>query len=158
MKSLRKVASIILAGTSLLLAACAEGALEPEIVDPCAAVTPGPLHATYTSTVTPADFPPSAPPEAFEGLTGNWELTFNACPTTSVTRRNGNPVVTGSYTTESNRIVVTDDSGSMACLAPAMRQGVYEWALEGGNLRLTRVQDTCDGRAFVLTVHLWQRQ
>jgi hypothetical protein len=110
--------------------------------------------ATYMTTISSQDIPASFPPEAGELLVGAWQIEFTDNGIAFVTR-DGELVVTTRYHTNPARLILQDQGGSLACLPP--RAGVFAWALEQDVLTLAEVQDTCAGRALVLTAHPLQK-
>ena len=110
--------------------------------------------ATYMTTISQQDIPASFPPEAAELLVGEWQIEFTDSGIAFITK-DGELVVTTRYHTNPARLILQDQSGSLACLPP--RAGVFAWALEQDVLTLTEVQDTCAGRALVLTAHPLQK-
>jgi hypothetical protein len=106
--------------------------------------------ATYKTTISPQDIPASFPPEAAQLLVGEWQIEFTGSGIAFVTK-DGELVVSTHYHANPARLILQDQGGSLACLPP--RAGVFAWALEKDVLTLTEVQDTCSGRALVLTAH-----
>lgn len=160
---------IVLAGASLLLAACAEqrDVVAPELSASAAVASAAPSlpNATYAMTLVPDDFPPLVPLEIVELLSGDWELDLTD-PRSYVVHLNDEVVVEGRYTANPARFVLNGGSGPLACVGePGIGQGVYDWSLEGDELSLAVVHDNCGGRgpvltgrAFVLTVKPWEKQ
>jgi hypothetical protein len=155
-----RIPMIILAGASLLLAACAE---QREVVAPelsafaaVASAAPSLPNATYTMTLGPEDFPPFFPPEIVDLLSGDWELDLTD-PRNYLIRLNGAVVVIGRYTANPARLVMHDLDGPLACPG-GLAHAVYAWSLDDDELRLASVQDRCDGRTFVLTTKPWDTQ
>jgi hypothetical protein len=109
---------------------------------------------TYTTTLTEADIPASFPPEIASMLVGNWEVEFSETGALLVTK-DAELVVVGRYRSNPARVIVQDEEGRLPCLPPGA--GVYAWVLDGERLTLTEVQDTCAGRALVLTSHPLQK-
>jgi hypothetical protein len=162
MKFLSTRSPVLLAGVILFVTACGEQrqVLAPDFATSAVVVSapPGIPHATYAMTLGPDDFPFFFPPEVVGLLSGNWELDLTD-PRRYVTRLNGDVVVEGRYTSNGARLVKRDLGGPLACsYEPQLAQGVYDWALNDGELTLTVVKDHCEGRPFVLTVKSWQQQ
>lgn len=59
--------------------------------------------------------------------------------------------VDGTYTTDGNRITITDVEGFAACTEADGVTGVYRFTLDGNQLRFATVDDTCKARAYVLS-------
>ena len=59
--------------------------------------------------------------------------------------------VHGTYTIDGDRIVFTDVEGFAACTAEDGVTGTYQWSLSSQGLTLTPVEDTCSGRAYILS-------
>lgn len=66
-------------------------------------------------------------------------------------------MIEGTYTTEGDKLVLTDVSGPYACPADK-KTGTYAWHVEGNALTLTKVDDACDDRSADLTGHPWQKK
>jgi len=121
------------------------------------AVLPTPAHgqgaalapASYTTTLTPPDVP--------VGLAGPWGLTVDS-DGRFATKHDGELVVEGSYTLQTDRITFTDERGPLACQGPTRGSGTYAWALLAGQLTLRVVEEACPGRAAVLSSQPWTRQ
>jgi hypothetical protein len=77
-------------------------------------------------------------------LKGTWVLNFAKNGTYSITD-NGAVVVRGHFTSTA-RIYLSRETGPAAC----SQFGVYSWKRAGKTLTLTRVSDSCAGRATVL--------
>jgi hypothetical protein len=91
-------------------------------------------------------------------LVGEWFIEFTEAGSVIVTKTGEGVVVVGRYTSNPARYVTTDLLGLLACIdAPGEATGVYQWAFGDDELTLTLVQDRWDGRAFVLTLHPWQK-
>jgi steroid delta-isomerase-like uncharacterized protein len=65
--------------------------------------------------------------------------------------------VNGHYTLNEDQIVLTDDSGFAACTPEQGAMGSYQWSLSGANLTLTPLEDTCEGRVYVLSSKAFPR-
>jgi steroid delta-isomerase-like uncharacterized protein len=64
--------------------------------------------------------------------------------------------VDGSYALDGGQITFVDESGFAAC--PPEEAGVYEWALDGNQLALTEVEDSCELRSYVLSTAPFNRE
>ena len=135
-----------------LVAACqpmATPAASPPAAAPMAmTVVDGFPHGTYTVTMVAGDIPPGAPAEMATQLVGAWVLAFGDNGHALVTF-NGQQVVDATYTMNGNELILGADTGGYACNSNAR----YTWHAAGGELHLTRVEDTCLGRALVLSTH-----
>jgi hypothetical protein len=105
---------------------------------------------TYKTTITADDIPAFFPPEAADILVGVWEIEFTDAGIAFVTK-DDDLVVTSRYISNPVRLILQDQEGRLACLPPGA--GVFAWVLEDDQLTITEVQDTCAGRALVLTAH-----
>jgi len=137
-----------------VLAACATAAPDPDgmpsgtpatmAATPAAGIPSG----TYTTTIADADVPASAPADMRSQIVGAWEIVMDGSGHAMV-RFGGRQVVDAPYTVSGNEITFTEDTGEFACRSSAR----YTWQASGGQLRFTKVEDSCDGRAMVLTAH-----
>ena len=105
--------------------------------------------ASYTTTLTSADVP--------LGLAGPWGLTVDS-DGRFATMHDEELVVEGSYPLQADRVTFTDERAPLACQGPTRGSGTYSWALVAGQLTLRVVEDTCPGRAAVLSSQPWARQ
>lgn len=111
---------------------------------------PAGLAGTYTTTIAEGDIPASAPADMRTGMAGAWEMTLDGSGH-AVVRYNGRQVVDAPYTMNGSELTFTDDTGEYACHSPAR----YTWNVSGGQLRFTRIEDSCEGRVLALTAHPW---
>jgi len=112
----------------------------------------------YVATVMASDVPPDFPPEVAAILIGTWTTEFTNDGRTVVTK-NGEIVVTGSYTSNKSYVVMRDIEGPLACTDDhGIATGVYNWRLAGGQLYMSPVLDRCFGRQFVLTLRPLEQQ
>jgi hypothetical protein len=116
-------------------------------------VTNGFPMGSYTTTIAASDIPAGAPEEVRSGVVGAWVLAFGSNGHAIVTY-NGRQVVDAPFQVNGNQLVLTDDTGEYACHSTAR----YTWHAMGNELHLTKVEDSCDGRAIVLTMHALVRQ
>jgi hypothetical protein len=75
---------------------------------------------TYMTTITPEDIPASFQPEAAQILIGQWQLEFTDNGIAFVTK-DGELVVTTRYRSNPARLILQDQSGSLACLPSGRR-------------------------------------
>lgn len=59
--------------------------------------------------------------------------------------------VHGNYTIDGDQIVFTDVEGFAACTSEEGLSGTYRWSFSSQGLTLTPVEDTCQGRAYILS-------
>jgi steroid delta-isomerase-like uncharacterized protein len=59
--------------------------------------------------------------------------------------------VQGRYTVTENQITFTDEGGFAACTETEGISGRYSYAFLNGSLKLTKIEDGCEARAYVLT-------
>jgi hypothetical protein len=89
---------------------------------------------------------------------GQWQISFNADGTYSMTRADVGELVNGSYEVNGREVTLTDEGGLLSCadVAAANDQsgdvaaGVYEWKIEGDRLALTPKDDGCATRELIL--------
>jgi hypothetical protein len=103
-----------------------------------AAFAGGTITGTYTTTIT-----------GNTTLKGTWVLAFAKNGTYTVSE-NGHAVIRGTSTSTPVTVTFGHETGPLACTAGAK----YTWKRNGKTLKLTRVKDTCPGRAAVLA-HLF---
>jgi hypothetical protein len=115
----------------LALAGCAS---EPSM-------TPG----TYTSSITREDTTSNV-------FIGEWELMLTDGNGYSLTK-DGQWYEEGSYTLTQDQIEFTTQG-----LSDCSATGTYQWASDGKELTLTKVEDQCEGRPTVFTMRPWSRQ
>jgi hypothetical protein len=60
------------------------------------------------------------------------------------------PEVSGRYKVVSNELLITDEDGLAACLAPEYGPGRYSFTIRAEELTLGAVKDDCDGRVMIL--------
>jgi len=122
------VAAIVLL---LVIAGCAS---EPSL-------TPG----TYTSSITREDTTSYI-------FIADWALTFTDEAGYSLSK-DGQWFEEGSYTLTQDQIEFTTQG-----LSDCSATGIYQWDSDGKALTLTKVEDECEGRPTVFTMHPWSRQ
>ena len=108
----------------------------------------------YATTIAEQDIPAFFPQESAELLIGDWQIEFTENGIAFVTK-DGERVVTTRYHSNPARLILQDQEGRLACVPP--RAGVFEWLLQDNVLTITEVQDTCAGRALVLTAYPLQK-
>lgn len=107
----------------------------------------------YATTIIAEDIPAEIPPEVVSLLVGYWEIEFTEAGSYLV-NKDGSPVATGRYNSNSARLTMRDLEGVLACTdAPGIATATYRWTLSGDELLLTTVNDRCAGRNMVLTAH-----
>jgi hypothetical protein len=103
---------------------------------------------TYTTEMSPSDFPDSLAAGETDSMYGTWTLHFS--PGRVAVELKGKRVVEAPVQVSGNRVTFdSTDTGPAACRMP----GTYTYTLENGAIRFARVSDECDGRAAVLTTH-----
>ena len=140
------------------LAACApmSSGTAPPAAPPAAmdmAPAAGFPTGVYASTLADADLPASITGDMRTGMVGNWEIAIDR-PGHALVRYNGQQVVEAPFEVQGNQITFSNDTGQYAC----QTTGRYTWAMSGSELRFTRIEDPCDGRAAALTVHPWTKR
>ncbi|MFL5385556.1 MAG: hypothetical protein ACJ8GN_23805 [Longimicrobiaceae bacterium] len=121
--------------------------MSPPPAPPAMAMSGFPM-GTYTTTIAAADVPASVGAEERAAVVGAWEIAFGANGHALV-NFNGRQVVDAPFQVSGNTLTLTADTGEYACNSNAR----YTWHAAGGELHLTRVEDSCGGRMVVLTAH-----
>ncbi len=67
------------------------------------------------------------------------------------------------FETEQGRYTLTEDQIVFAAeklygYCPKLETSTYEWAFDGKALTLTTIEDECNARRFVNSIHPWSRQ
>ena len=133
------------AGTSLLLF----------VLFAFAAGSSSPRPGTYTMSIAAADILSNVPAELRSNLDGKWELTFVKGNKYRISK-DGGVVVTGHFASTMEQLTLTDEEGALACSQqPGMETGTYKWSYKQKELTFTGVEDKCEGRHSVLTLHPW---
>jgi hypothetical protein len=60
------------------------------------------------------------------------------------------PEVSGRYKVVNNELIMTDEGGVAACLAPQYEPSRYSFTIRAEEITLDAVKDDCDGRATIL--------
>jgi hypothetical protein len=68
----------------------------------------------------------------------------------------GQSVVEGTYKVAGDKLILTDVTGSFACLKDKA-SGTYTWHVKESALTLTKVDDPCEDRSSDMTGHPWQK-
>ncbi len=56
-------------------------------------------------------------------------------------------------------LVFTDEKGMISCaMAPGEAAGKYKWTLEATKLTFAPINDKCEGRKLILTLHSWTKK
>ena len=58
--------------------------------------------------------------------------------------------VSGRYQVVNNELIMTDEGGVAACLAPGYQPARYAFTIRSGDLTLDALRDDCDGRVTML--------
>jgi hypothetical protein len=64
-------------------------------------------------------------------------------------------LVEGSYIISGDKIVLTDESGIVACTEPDTSTGQYQWEFDEKQLIMNKIEDLCEGRISNLTEKPW---
>jgi hypothetical protein len=125
----------------------AAGTSETVAEEPATSEAPGATIAgrTLTTTVTAEDA--TAEPLAV----GTWDLSLREDGSFEVTDASAETHVQGTYRIEGDRIVFTDVGGPGMCEEDP--EGEYRWSMEGDEVSMTAIDDTCPGRLTVLMAH-----
>jgi hypothetical protein len=89
---------------------------------------------------------------------GQWQISFNADGTYTMTRADVGELVSGTYEVDGDQVTLTDEAGLLSCadVAAANDQsgdvavGVYDWKIEGDRLAMTPKDDGCATRKLIL--------
>jgi hypothetical protein len=87
---------------------------------------------------------------------GDYSLTFADHGKLELKDKN-DVVVNGTWSSDSTKVTVTDESGSYACSTPSAT-GVYGWKADGDTVTFTKQTDGCDDRAQALDGQKWKRK
>ena len=79
-----------------------------------------------------------------------WVLKF-ADNATLTLHRDGELGVNSTYQVKGNRIRFVDVDGPLATKEP----GIYEWKIDGNQVKFSKLEDQAGGRAMVLTGTVW---
>jgi hypothetical protein len=133
--------------TLLLLFVLAGGTVGPS----------APPLGTYTMSIAAEDALPNVPAEVRSNFDGKWELTFAKGNIYQIAK-DGTLVVEGQLTSAREQLKLTDERGALACTQqPGMETGTYKWSYQQQELTFTAVEDKCEGRRAVLTLHPWRK-
>lgn len=113
---------------------------------------------TYTTDITFAELPADIPEGIRRALAGKWELIFVKGDRFQLLL-NDKPMVEGSFTIAQDGIVMTDEKGLISCSnSPGEATGKYKWTLDADKLTFAAVNDKCEGRKLLLTIHAWVKK
>jgi hypothetical protein len=133
--------------TSLLLFVLVGGTVGPS----------APRLGRYTMSIAAEDILPNVPAEIRSNFDGRWELTFAKGNVYHISK-DGRIVVEGRLTSTKKQLALTDEKGALACTQqPGMETGTYRWGYQQQELTFTVVEDKCEGRRAVLTLHPWRK-
>ena len=133
--------------TSLLLFVLVGGTVGPST----------PRLGTYTMSIAAEDILPNVPVEVRGNFDGRWELTFTTGNMYHISK-DGRLVVEGRLTSAKKQLTLTDEKGVLACTQqPGIETGTYKWSYRQPELTFTAVEDKCEGRRAVLTLHPWRK-
>jgi hypothetical protein len=84
-------------------------------------------------------------------LNGTWLLSFAPNGAYAVVKEpNANTLlIGGTSSTRGSTLTMTDKTGPAACTGTTATAR-YKWSLSGKTLKLTKIKDTCGGRAVIL--------
>jgi hypothetical protein len=117
----------------------------------CGAVPPD-LAGTYT-TETKAD---ELPPEVADMQVGTFELRLGPGHRVITVAPHGNEIDGSPACVRGVQIAVAEEPAGGAC--SGLGPGMYEWALRGDELVLTKVEERCVYRAYTMTARPWRRK
>lgn len=105
----------------------------------------------YTVTISTDDVPPGL--AGGPALIGQWTLTFNKDGTYVVARQDVGAIATGHFAINGATLTFDGWAGIIACGGedPASGGASYGWQIDGDQLQLTPVQDTCAERQILLS-------
>lgn len=114
-----------------------------------------PQPGTYAMSITAKDSLPNVPAEVRSRFDGKWQLTLAEGNKYQISK-DGEIVVEGRFTLVKEQLTLTDEKGVLACTQPpGMETGTYKWISRQKELIFTKVEDECEGRISVLTLHSW---
>jgi hypothetical protein len=124
----RQLAALLALATALVFAGAGAAASTP-------------LRGVFKTTVSG-----SAPP-----LNGTWLISFAGNGTYEVVKEPDTkaPQVRGSSTVAGQTVVLVDQRGPASCPG-TIAKGTYSWRLTATTLKLTKISDSCTGRAVIL--------
>jgi len=85
-----------------------------------------------------------------------WAVTFDDKGKFTATH-NGELGVKGSYTVTKDEIEFSDEDGPFAGKGDDQK-ATYKWKLDGKKLTFTKVKDSSEGRAAVVTAGAWEKK
>jgi len=93
-----------------------------------------------------------------QGMSMTMAWTFNEADSTYVTDMNNDGAieVKGKFKVVEDIIELSDISGTMACAK--FEKGIYKFKVEGNNLDLILVEDTCPGRSMITPEATWTKK
>jgi hypothetical protein len=115
----------------------------------------------YTTTITEEDVLANDELGPVERgyLTHTWELTLADEDRYSFSvywSNSGFETEAGRYTLTEDQIVFAAEKLYGYC--PKLETSTYKWAFDGKALTLTTIEDGCNARRFVNSIHPWSRQ
>lgn len=121
--------------------------------DPVAAPT-----GSFTTVITAEELPKDMPSGMRKALAGTWEVIFVAGNRFQLLLGD-KPMVEGSLTVAKDGLVFTDEKGMISCsMSPGEAKGKYKWTLEATKLAFAPIDDKCEGRKLLLTLHSWTKK
>lgn len=106
----------------------------------------------FTVAIGEADLPPALP--GGPGLIGLWNVSFNEDGTYTVARQDVGVVATGTYEVDGDTLTIADEGGLLSCgndPEADAAEATYAWEVDGGELTLTPIEETCAARRIILT-------
>jgi hypothetical protein len=120
--------------------------------------SPPPRLGTYTMSIAAEDIPSNVPVEARNNFVGEWQMTFAKEDQYQISKDN-KVLVEGHFTFSNEQIKFKDERGALACTQePEVENGAYAWSYQDESLTFKLVEDKCEGRRFVLTIHSWLKE
>jgi hypothetical protein len=121
---------------------------------------------TYTMIITEEDLAANNMRSADDRyiFLGEWQTAFDPdghyiTKRTSPDGSSHMVIGEGQYALSADQLTFTSVEMISACMdSSGVQVGSYRWALDGGALTLTAIEDKCSDRNFTLTVHPWSKQ
>lgn len=121
---------------------------------------------TYTMVITEEDLAANNMRSADDRyiFLGEWQTTFDPdghyiVKRTSPDGSSHMVIEEGQYAPSADQLTFTGVETGHACMdSSGVQVGSYRWALDGGALTLTAIEDKCSERNFTLTVHPWSKR
>lgn len=113
---------------------------------------------SFTTVITAEELPKDMPSGMRKALAGTWEVIFVAGNRFQLLLGD-KPMVEGHLTAAKDGLVFTDEKGMISCaMSPGEAAGKYKWTLDAAKLTFAPIDDKCEGRKLLLTLHTWTKK